>query len=134
VFYGNNRRPAITCCCVKWLNTEHSDGTETWRIAWIGRNTELLWGYVRVIAGVDPHFLNLDIGWRWESFTPRPLYRRKRTPVPIEEEAGLAGESVWPLVAAKMRCLCRDSFPQIVRLVGLSLYSVLYRGCLQINK
>jgi hypothetical protein len=29
------------------------------------------------------------------SFTPRPLYARERTPVPIELDAGLTLELVW---------------------------------------
>jgi hypothetical protein len=40
MFDGNYRRPPITCCSGRWLNTtnsvntDRSDGTVTWRIVW----------------------------------------------------------------------------------------------------
>ena len=40
--------------------------------------------------------LNLGARWRWMvNMTPRPLYRREWTPVPIEQEAAWASEPGW---------------------------------------
>jgi len=53
-FDGNNRRPHIMCCSASWrnttdsVNTDHSDGTETWRVVWIGWN-----GYFEIYLFFD---------------------------------------------------------------------------------
>jgi hypothetical protein len=42
--------------------------------------------------------LIVNLGTRWSlvvKLKPQPLYRRERTPVPFEEEAGWASAPVW---------------------------------------
>jgi len=40
-------------------------------------------------GGIAPRILNISARWRWViSFTPRPLYHRKRAPEPIGYDAG----------------------------------------------
>jgi hypothetical protein len=47
-------------------------------------------------GGIAQRILNLGTRWRWViSFTLRPLYSRKESPVPIGLEAGWASELVW---------------------------------------
>ena len=47
-------------------------------------------------TGIAPLILNLGTRCRWVvNFTPRPLYSREITPVPIEQEAGRATEPDW---------------------------------------
>lgn len=49
-----------------------------------------------------PHVLNLSTRWRWViSFTPRPLYPRKRRAGPIHYEVGWAPETAWTCLRRK---------------------------------
>jgi hypothetical protein len=48
--------------------------------------------------GTVPLIRNLGTIWRWVNFTPRPLYPQEKTPVPIEQKAGRAPESVWAVL------------------------------------
>jgi len=69
IFDMNYRRPPITCCSGRWLNTtdnvntDHSDGTETWRILWIGpiRIFFLSRSTLRWHACSDPALLHLAV-------------------------------------------------------------------------
>jgi len=45
--------------------------------------------------------------WRWNvNFTSRPLYPQERTPVPIEQKAGLAPDPVWTVLVKTKSLVC----------------------------
>ena len=61
--------------------------------------------------GKAPLILN-HCRWRWMvKFTPRPLYPRERTKIPIELVAGWAPEPIWSFSTEKNLSPCRNSNP-----------------------
>jgi hypothetical protein len=55
------------------------------KIMFLGACTCVFYDGIWRNRGVAPLILNLDTRWRWEvSFRPRPLYPRKRIPLPTE--------------------------------------------------
>jgi hypothetical protein len=62
--------------------------------------------------------LDLD---EYFSFTPRPLYHRERTPVPLELEAGLATQYAWTVSENR-----KSPFPAGIRTTNLPALSRMY--------
>jgi hypothetical protein len=79
-----------------------------------------IWGS----GGIAPHILNTDTRWRWlMTFTPRPLYHRRKAPGTDGIVAGRAPEPVWTL---KKKSVFRESKSDslVVQLVTKPLYQL----------
>jgi len=68
---------------------------------------KMYWGS----GGIAPRILDLGAGWRWViSFTPRPLYRRRRNP-PYPLDRRLCGPQLDAMAKRKINSPCRESKP-----------------------
>jgi hypothetical protein len=56
----------------------------------VGSQRLAAWAMARPSGCIDPHFLDLGTRWRWMvSFTPRPLYTRRKSPrYPLDRRLG----------------------------------------------